>query len=211
MMSEIQQYCYACESCAKSKTSPHMKKAPLSPDTIPSRPFERVAIDILGPLKETYHGNKYVLVVTCAFSRYPEAIALPDQQSPTVAKAFVEQVICRHGMPKEVMSDRGTNFCSALFQQVNEILKIKRKLTSAYHLMANGGAENLVKNLKNMLIHYVNYYHNDWDSMIPFVLFAYRNSINSSTLETPFYLLHGRDPELPLNNNNNNKINKTFI
>ena len=198
MMSEIQQYCYACESCAKSKTSPHMKKAPLSPDTIPSRPFERVAIDILGPLKETYHGNKYVLVVTCAFSRYPEAIALPDQQSPTVAKAFVEQVICRHGMPKEVMSDRGTNFCSALFQQVNEILKIKRKLTSAYHPMANGGAENLVKNLKNMLIHYVNYYHNDWDSMIPFVLFAYRNSINSSTLETPFYLLHGRDPELPL-------------
>ena len=49
-----------------------------------------------------------------------------------------------------------------------------------------------------MLKHYVNHYHTNWDTMIPFVLFAYRNSVHSSTLETPFFLLHGRDPNLPL-------------
>jgi len=198
MMTEIKRYCSACESCAKSKISPHDKKAPLAPDTIPSSPFERIAIDIMGPLKETYSGNKCILVVTCCFTRYPEAIPLPDQQSATVAKALVEHVFCRHGLPKEVMSDRGTNFCSTLFQNIHAILGIKRKLTSAYHPQANSCAENLVKTLKNMLKHYVNHYHTNWDTMIPFVLFAFRNSVHSSTLETPFYLLHGRDPNLPL-------------
>lgn len=155
-------------------------------------------MDIMGPLKRTARGNEVILILTCAFSRYAEAIALPDQKSETIARAFVELIVCRHGMPKELLTDRGTNFLSKLFQNVCKILKIERKLTSSYHPMANGGAENCVKCIKNLIIHYVNEDHDDWDLYIPFILFAHRTAINSATLEAPYFLVHGRDPILPI-------------
>jgi hypothetical protein len=155
-------------------------------------------MDIMGPLNRTARGNTVILIVTCAFSRYSEAIPLPDQKSETIARAFVENVICRHGMPRELLTDRGTNFLSTLFQNVCKILRIERKLTSSYHPMANGGAENMVKCVKNLISHYINDHHDNWDEFIPFVLFAHRTAVQASILESPFYLNHFRDPLIPL-------------
>ena len=64
--------------------------------------------------------------------------------------------------------------------------------------MANGGAENCVKCIKKLIIHYVNEENDDWDLYIPLVLFAHRTAINSATLEAPYFLVHGRDPILPI-------------
>jgi len=198
MSTEIKKYCEACTSCALFKSSPHLRPAPLRPDISPEAPWERVAMDIMGPLNRTARGNTVILIVTCAFSRYSEAIPLPDQKSETIARAFVENVICRHGMPRELLTDRGTNFLSTLFQNVCKILRIERKLTSSYHPMANGGAENMVKCVKNLISHYINDHHDNWDEFIPFVLFAHRTAVQASILESPFYLNHFRDPLIPL-------------
>ena len=198
MRVEIKQYCAACHECALSKTSPHFKKAPLKPIPVPNEPFERVSMDIVGPLKVTKKGNQYILVLIDNLTKWPEAFAIPDQTALTVAKIFVEQVICRHGMPRALLTDRGTNFVSKLFQEICKFLKIERLLTTSYKPSTNGLCEHENKSLKDMLMHFVNNRHDDWDEYLTFVLFAYRTAVHSSTLETPFYLMHGRDAILPL-------------
>jgi transposase InsO family protein len=198
MRNEIKDYCAACHECALGKTSPHFKKAPLKPLPVPSEPFERVSMDIVGPLKSTRNGNLYILVLIDNLTKWPEAFAIPNQTAETVAKIFVEQIICRHGMPKTLLTDRGTNFLSRLFQEICKLLRIDRLLTTSYKPSTNGLCEHENKSLKDMLLHFVNNRHDDWDDYLPFVLFAYRTSVHSSTHETPFYLMHGRDATLPL-------------
>jgi hypothetical protein len=101
-------------------------------------------------------------------------------------------------MPKTLLTDRGTNFLSRLFQEICKLLRIDRLLTTSYKPSTNGLCEHENKSLKDMLLHFVNNRHDDWDDYLPFVLFAYRTSVHSSTHETPFYLMHGRDATLPL-------------
>ena len=91
--------------------------------------MERIALDIMGPLPRSDRGNSFVLVVGDPFTKWIEAYALPDQKTSTVAETLVEQFICRYGCPKELHSDQGTNFQSAVFQEVCKLLGIDQTRT----------------------------------------------------------------------------------
>lgn len=93
-----------------------MNKAPLQPLPV-MEPFWRVAVDIVGPLQRTKHGNKYILTIMDYATRYPEAIPLRRTDAATVAEALC-QVFARFGLPREVLSDQGSNFLSALMEKV---------------------------------------------------------------------------------------------
>ena len=81
-------------------------------------PMERIAMDILGPLPETYQGNKYVLCIGNYFTKWMEAIPLPDQEARTIAEALIESIICRFGIPLQIHTDQGRNFQSALLLEL---------------------------------------------------------------------------------------------
>ena len=100
-----------CEICAKRKA--HGKtKAPLKPLPIPDYPFERVAMDVVGPLSTSLNGNVYILNMQDYKTRYTEASAMKDQTAKSVARAFIEKIILRHGVPRYILTDQGTNFMS---------------------------------------------------------------------------------------------------
>lgn len=98
---------------------------------VTSRPYERVALNILGPLPETADKNRYILVVGDYFSKWTEAFAIPNQEAHTIAKVVVEQWVCRFGTPLRIHSDQGHNFESRLFQEVCTLLNIHKTRTSA--------------------------------------------------------------------------------
>lgn len=104
-------------------------------------------MDVVGPLPVTKRGNKYILTLQDAFTRYPEAVAIPDQKSETVARVFVADFIARHGVPKYLVTDRGTNFVSDLFKNVCELLGTNKIQTTAYHPMCNGRIERFHRTL----------------------------------------------------------------
>ena len=79
-------------------------------------PMEMVHVDILGALPETSRKNKYMLLAVCQFSKWIEDVALPDQKAETIAEALVNQFFSRMGCTMEIVSERGSNFCSQLFQ-----------------------------------------------------------------------------------------------
>ena len=193
---DVEDWVKRCQPCAARKAPPSKVKAPLQ--NIPVEgPFHRVGMDILGPLPRTSSGKRYIIVFMDYFTKYPECRAIRDQSATTVAKAFVEEVVLRHGAPTSILSDQGRNFVSDVMKEVCELLTIQKTTTSPYHPACNGLTERFNKTLIDMLSMFCETRQKDWDIYIPYVLMAYRASVHASTGESPFFLLHGRDPVLP--------------
>lgn len=198
MKKDVVDYINTCISCNERKTSKDDNKpVPLEISSTPSKPFQHVAIDVVGPLPLTKNGNKYLLTFQDIFTKYPEAIPMPDQTVETIAKKFVEKIICRHGCPERITSDLGSVFTSDLFKEICKLLKIQRINTTAYHPQANGVVERSHRTLMGFLSHFVNKDHNDWDEWIEFALMTYRATPHSVTKYSPYYLIHGREARLP--------------
>ncbi|KAL3846476.1 hypothetical protein ACJMK2_017463 [Sinanodonta woodiana] len=88
--------------------------------------MDRIALDIMGPLPETSIGNKYILVIGDYFTKWTEAFALPNQDVIAVASVLVKETICRFSVPRQIHSDKGTQFESKIFQEICRLLGIKK-------------------------------------------------------------------------------------
>lgn len=156
--------------------------------------FDRVGVDII-KFPRSNSGNQYAIVFVDYLTKWPEVFASADQTSPTIARLLVEEVIARHGVPGELLSDRGTSFLSKLMLDVYKLMGITN--TTAYHPQTDGLVERFHRTLTDMLAKSVEKNGKDWDKHLPYVLFAYRSCLQQSTGESPFFLLYGRDPRLP--------------
>src|ERR1700722_10021353 len=105
MYRDIIQYIKSCDQCAAKKTSYHHRSFPIGTIPYPSQPFEALGIDVLGPLPVTTKHNKYILVITDYFTRWPIALPMKDQKALTIATLLVEEVFCVHGFPSTLLSD----------------------------------------------------------------------------------------------------------
>ena len=186
----------SCSKCSARKAPPN-NRSELMPITEFSSPFEMVGVDILGPLPLSESGNKYVVVFTDYLTKWPEAFALKDMKAETIARVFVDEIICRHSASVRLLSDQGRNFMSDLLKEVCRYFDTKKINSTSYRPQTNGLTERFNRTLCEMLSNYVNDGQSDWDSFLPIVLFAYRASRQSSTGESPFRLLYSRMPRLP--------------
>ena len=190
-------FCKQCGRCASSKAPPYTVRAPLQQDA-PSYPWERIAMDIVGPLPVTDNGNRFILVISDFFTKWPEAFALKDHKAETIAIKLVDDVICRHGLPRVVHTDQGRDFESNLIKQVCELLEIEKTRTTAYHPESDGLVERLNKTLIGMLRSCVYENQKNWDTLLPKILLGYRSSVQATTGYSPFSLVYGREAMLPV-------------
>ena len=195
MRRDVSQWTRACLVCATRSTG-RLVKPPLTPIPV-SGAFDRVGVDII-QFPCTRRGNRYAFVFVDYLTKWPEVYAVPDQSSATVARILVEEIISRHGVPSEILSDRGRAFLSGLMGEVELLMGYHKVNTTAYHPQTDGLVERYNRTLTAMLAKTVGKDGPEWDERLPYVLFAYRASQQSSTQESPFYLLYGRDPRLPV-------------
>ncbi|KAK7474090.1 hypothetical protein BaRGS_00034696 [Batillaria attramentaria] len=153
-------------------------------------PFRRIAVDLVGPLVLPDRKNRYILCVVDYATRYPEPVALPSIEAERVAEALVE-IWSRVGVPREVLSDRGSQFVNEMMQQTHALLSIKGKTTTPYHAQCNGLVERFNGTLKSMLRRLCSERPRDWDRYLPALLFAYREVPQESLGFSPFELLYG--------------------
>ena len=183
----------SCISCSRRKTPKHKVVEPLMKMTTVST-FERVSVDILGPLPISSSGNRYVLCFTDHCTRWPILVPTQSTDALTVASCFYKEIICNHGCPRFLLSDRGTNFLSKLMLEVCHIMKTNKLNTSAYHPQCNAVQERFNAVIFDTISHYVNKFHTDWDEYIPSIQFAYRTSTADNSVGfSPFFLLYGRE------------------
>ena len=125
-------WCLTCQNCLTRKSPTHPRKAPLS--TIRAGyPSQIIAVDLLGPLPESPQKNSNVMVVGDYFTRWMEAIPLPNQEAVTVANHLIDEVFMRFSVPEQLHSDQGCQFESQLISEVCKLLHIKKTRTTPYH------------------------------------------------------------------------------
>ena len=195
MRADVRRFCRACINCASRKGPGRAVRPPLNPIPV-KKPFHRVAVDVL-TMPLTSRGNRYIVVFMDYFTKWAEAFAVPDQQAPTIARLLVDNIVCRHGVPEELLSDRGANFLSDLILEMCRILGIKKLNTSGYHPQTDGLVEKFNSTLLGMMSKCSDSKSLEWDQQLSTLLFAYRSMVQESTKESPFFLLYGRDPRLP--------------
>lgn len=194
---DIKFWVKGCPQCQYRNAPPTNTKAPVVPIQT-SRPFQKISWDIMGPLPPSSRGNRYILVVTDLFTKWVEAFPLKETSSETLARTLFDEVICRYGVPEELHSDQGKNLCSSLIQCLCEMLGIRRTNTTAYHPQGNGQTERFNRTLESILAKLLQDNTTQWDDQIPQALFAYRTSLHESTRFSPFLLMFGRSPNLPI-------------
>ena len=198
VQADITRYCRSCDICQRTVCKGRIPKVPLGKMPVIGIPFLRVAVDLVGPIKPvTANKNRYILTIVDYATRYPEAVALPNIETSTVAEAMVE-VFCRVGVPQEILSDRGTQFTSEMMREVGRLLSIRQLTTTPYHPARNGLVERFNQTLKQILKRVCADRPSDWDRYLAPVLFAYRAAPQASLGFSPFELLYGRHVRGPL-------------
>lgn len=202
---DIENFIIKCEQCQKNKILP-VKKTPMIVTSTANSAFEKIYLDLVGPLLPDNYGNKYILTTQCELTKYITATPIKDKCSAVVAKAFVEKVILNYGVPQEIATDKGTEFMSALFHDICKLLNIDKLNSVAYHHQSIGALENSHKTLGNFLRIYSGNKVFEWSSWIPYFQFAYNTTCHTETDRTPFELVFGKQCQLPSNLTESNRI-----
>jgi len=197
MNEDVTRWCAGCYKCITRKPKTGPKSYPLGQAPVGDR-LERVAMDILEPGVITEQGNRYVLVIGDYFTKWTEAYAIPDHTAYTVAEVFVTQFVCRYGVPQKIHTDQGREFESDLFVEICKLLGGEKTRTVPYHPQGDGMIERFNRTLLAMLSAVVNEQQDDWDDHLPYVMAAYRSSVQATTGCTPNMMMLGRESTLPI-------------
>ena len=196
MRQDITHYVTKVCPCLKSKKPPINPREPLHP-IVTTAPFQMVAIDYLH-LETCAGGYQYILIVMDHFTRYAQAYATRDKSAKTAADKLYNDFIPRYGFPQKIHHDQGAEFENKLFYNLEKLSGIKHSRTTPYHPEGNGQVERFNRPLLSMLRSLPAKYKSRWRDHLNKVVHAYNCTKHDATGYSPFLLLFGRPPRLPI-------------
>ena len=138
-------------------------------------------MNIVGPLPQSESGNNYILSFQDDLTKFVQCIPIPNQEAETIAKAFVQRIVCVFGLPESIVTDQGTNFLSDLFKRICKLLKITKLQTTPYHPQSNGSLVRFHRTLGDYLRSFVNGDPLNWDTWLEYAAFSYNTTPHTST------------------------------
>ncbi|KAL6420931.1 hypothetical protein ACFW04_013610 [Cataglyphis niger] len=196
MKKDIQNFIQRCRQCQLKKLTRIKTKQPMVITDTPGSAFDKVSLDIVGPLPITNTGNQYILTMQDLLTKYSVAVPLREATSLAIADALTKNFICIYGTPKAILTDQGTNFLSALMRNLTKRFNIQHFKTTAYHPQSNGSIERSHHVLTEYLKTQVEK-EKEWDNYINMAMFSYNTSVHEGTKFSPFELIFGRIARLP--------------
>jgi transposase InsO family protein len=196
MRKATRKHVQTCRTCQLRNTHPRAKPPVQAYSTL-SRPFERCHMDLVRPLPKSDKGHTYVLTFVDALTKWVEIFPLHNKSASAVAQRLLDDIICRHGAPSQLISDGGTEFTNAIINELSRLMTIRRINTTPYNPRANGAVERFHRTMETMLYAYCSEHQRDWDTYVPLVAHAYRTTVNETTGYTPFFLMYGRECRMP--------------
>ena len=204
MKKDITEYVKSCEVCQKYKHS-YTKPKGLLQHVKAKSVFDTICVDFLGPYpKSRGKGNQFILIVTCAFSHWVELFPMRHGKATNVAEKLEDEVFCRFGSPRIIISDNGTAFRSKIMKTLCQEWKITLKTTSSHNPKANF-AERMNRNLVTMMASFVKSNHTTWDRHLQKFALAMRTMTNRVSGVTPALLNLGREIALPIDRQMHNE------
>jgi transposase InsO family protein len=194
MGKDIRKHVQECDACQRTKSANHPPVGKLQPLPIPSRAWESIAMDFVGPLPKSVSGHDMILVIIDRLTKMAIFIATySTATSKDTAELFLREVFRHHGLPSSIISDRDPRFTAKFWEALQKALGVKLLMSTAEHPQTDGQAEATVKIIQKMLRPFV-FQGQDWEELLPTLEFAYNDTVQSSTGQTPFYLNYGYHP-----------------
>lgn len=197
MTSDVTEFCRVCEKCNERNPPIPQPRASMG-ELRATEPWEKVSIDFMTDLPMTENKNKHILVVCDHFTRWVELFPLPDMKASTVASVLVNEVFSRYSCPKFLHSDRAANFRGELISELCRLMGVEKTFTTSFHPQGNGRCERVNRTVLAMLSKYLDENHAEWDRHLPLLVLAYRAQVHRSLGYSPFFLMFGREPRLPV-------------
>src|SRR5438105_722337 len=200
MKGEIARCIAECDVCQRVKAD-HLESAKqLQPLAIPSWKWEDLHMDSIVGLPRTQKGYDSICVIVDQLTKTAHFIPVKTRYpTNTYAELYISRIICLHGVPKTIMSDRGPQFDARFWEQLQESLGTKLIHSSAYHPQTSGQVERVNQVLEDMLRSCVITFAKSWDDCLPLAEFSYNSSYQKSLQMAPFEALYGRQCRSPLN------------
>ena len=196
MANDIKVYVSNCEMCHTHKGQQN-KQAPLEFYPTVLEPWEMVSMDFLGPLPVTDRGNQYLLVFIDYLSRYVELVPTVSRSAIHVAEALRHRVITRHSAPKVLISDNAKEFTGDVLKKICEFYEISKVATVPYKPSSNGLVERNNRKVLDHLRTLTTPLSQDWDFLMDDIQIGINCTVNSTTGETPHFILYGYEKRLP--------------
>lgn len=184
-----------CPSCQLKKLTRVKTRLPMRLTDTPGRAFDKVSLDVVGPLPMTPDGYQYILTMQDLLTKYSVAAPLKSIGAIDTADAFIENLICRFGAPKAILTDQGSNFTSALMKEVAKRFRISRTQATAFHPQTNGSIERSHMVLAEYLKQFVR--GSDWNKWLNLAMLSYNTSTHEGTNFTPHELVFGHLANVP--------------
>jgi transposase InsO family protein len=199
LASAVKEYVKSCDACARAKSSRRRPFGLLQPLPVPHRPWGSLSTDFITDLPDV-RGVNAVLVVVCRLTKMAHFIACTKSETASsTAALMLNHVVKLHGLPDDIVSDRGPQFASRFWRRLFELLGTKSKLSTAFHPQTNGQAERTNQVLEQYLRCFINAKQSNWVSLLPMAEFAYNNTVQASTGHSPFYAVYGHHPRFDVN------------
>ena len=196
MTRDVLEYCVSCQRCQFAKAPAVKVHQPLQ--HLRARfPLEILAMDFT-QLERAADGREHVLVLTDVFTKWTVAVPVSDQTTKTVVKVLIHEWIYRYGAPHQLHSDQGRSFEAAVVQDLCDHYDMKKTRTTAYYPAGNGQTERYNKTMFGLLRTLTPADKKNWPRLLPELVFWYNTTAHSTTGHSPYLLLFGRDPQLPI-------------
>ena len=190
----VKDYIRTCDLCQRSKPPRHRPYGLLQPLPVPEQPWSSISLDHIVDLPIS-SGFDAILVVVCRLTKMAHFIpCMSTDTANDFARLFEKNIHRLHGLPKDIVSDRGTLFTSAFWRDVCRQLDIKQNLSTAFHPQSDGQTERVNAIVEQYLRTYSDYLQTNWALMLSLAEFAYNNTASSTTNMTPFYANYGYHP-----------------
>jgi hypothetical protein len=193
---DIEKFCLSCGNCQMGKTSNQLKPGLLHSLPIPSRPWQSIGMDFVGPFPEC-QGFDYLWVIICRLTNQVHLTPISVRTKTTeLAWFYIRDIVRLHGMPESIVSDRNSKFTAKFWRELHRAMGTKLLMSTSFHPQTDGHSERAIRSIGQILRSTVSPDQKDWVPRVPLVEFALNSSINSSSGFAPFELNYGYMPQL---------------
>ena len=201
MDQDIEDHVKACTVCARCTKKGVLPTAPLQQLPLPTRPAERVHVDLYGPLKNPRGKKNFICTITDAFTKMVALAAVEQKTAQEVTDAIYNNWITIYGVPDILVSDNGLEFANDISKRLWEKLGVDHRKTAPYHPQANAQVERFNHTMHEMLVKMLLQAEKstaDWEAQLRPLAWANNTAVSKATMSSPFYTMFGYDPNIPL-------------
>jgi hypothetical protein len=195
----IAKYVALCDNCRRVKAGRQRNTGLLQPLTIPQWKWEEISMDFIIGLPTTQYGYDSIWVIIDCFSKVAHFVSVKiTYKGAKLEELYIIRIMCLHGVPKKIVSDRGTQFTSRFWEKLHEAMDTRFNFSSVYHPQTDGQTKRVNQILEDMLRACALKDSKSWDKCLSYAEFSYNNNYQKSLKMSSFEVLYGRKCRTPL-------------